>query len=174
MCKNKCCNNNRCNPCTPKLRYCGEELECIDVLRGDSFDEALSNINDVICNISTCNLSVELIPQNIEGTNFTLPQTVVSGGTAPYAYKWTLQQTGGNPATINPAYETLSTFPGVDGLNYPDGECSGSLSTGIPCRISYANIDTDFTHAMNYKLTVTDANGCKAFDYWTMYYVYTY
>lgn len=31
-------------------RYCGEDLDCIGVKKGDTYDSALANINEVVCN----------------------------------------------------------------------------------------------------------------------------
>lgn len=42
--------SKKCNKCEPKLRYCGEDLNCIGLSRGDTYDKALKNINEIICN----------------------------------------------------------------------------------------------------------------------------
>lgn len=159
-----CIPNKGCRK--PQDRYCGEDLECIGVTKGDTFSDALTKINDVVCNEGkSCNLFVEILPTD------TTPIINVNGGTPPYKYLWTLQQTGGTILEIvNPQ---SSSFPSIQ---ITSGQtCISPIPQGIPpCRISYVNIDTDPCHVMHYKLTVTDSLGCKSVDYWTQYIVLTY
>ena len=44
------CKKTDCNKCSPKTRYCGELLECLDVKKGDAFDGIVKKINDLLCN----------------------------------------------------------------------------------------------------------------------------
>lgn len=44
------CNKPDCNKCSSKSRYCGEELECLNVKKGESYDSIIKKINDLLCN----------------------------------------------------------------------------------------------------------------------------
>lgn len=158
-------------------RYCGEDLDCINVHKGDTYDSALANINEVVCeefSNSCANFNISLNPVHFgeypEYIN--IPEIVINGGEPPYSFNWTLQQTGGTSYIIgNDEAEDYQTLIGSMVI---EDECGGVVGQGIPCRISYANGITDVTHVWHFKLTVTDANGCTASDYWTHYHVNTH
>lgn len=46
---NKCKNTDPCKNCTPKQRYCGDELTCLGVVKGEKYDDIFKKINDIIC-----------------------------------------------------------------------------------------------------------------------------
>ena len=116
------------------------------------------------------NLYLSLDPVESEVEGIYMPEIVVTGGTAPYTYKWTLQQTGGTNAIItNPTADNFQDVFASTGLMNP---CNGPTSL-FPCRVAYVNeVNTDPTHAWHYKLEVTDSKGCKVKDYWTVYTAY--
>lgn len=58
---NNCCRKNICNVCTPKQRYCGEDLDCINVVKGDTYDTALQSINDILCDQNCCDPLLEQV-----------------------------------------------------------------------------------------------------------------
>lgn len=39
-----------CNKCKTKARYCGSNLECLDIKKGESYDSIIEKINDLLCN----------------------------------------------------------------------------------------------------------------------------
>jgi len=43
------CNKPSCNKCSPKTRYCGAMLDCLDVKKGDSYDSIIAKINTLLC-----------------------------------------------------------------------------------------------------------------------------
>lgn len=174
MGNNTCCKKDKCNTCTPKSRYCGDNLLCIDINKGDTYDSALVKINEIICNLGCFDFKVKFNPTHREEDPdyIFVPEIEVIGGQEPYQYNWTLQQTGGTSYIIgDPNAETYEDL--IDSMIL-DSECLDPILQDIPCRISYANSITDPTHVWHFKLEVTDANGCTATDYWTHYKVNIY
>ncbi len=191
MCQDKCNKCNQCNPCdnncrkqecgckfevdTACIRYTKKDLECLNLPKGTLLEDIIEAIDKKICQdveTDSCNgLYLSLNP--MESENYIkVPEIVLTGGTAPYTYKWSLQQTGGTSYTIGDTttsdYSTMLTS-----MQGTYGDCTGVMG-GVPCRASYMNGVTDPTHVWHFKLEVTDANGCKVKDYWTQYQVYTF
>ena len=46
--------SKECKPCSKfkvkDNRYCGDDLECIGVKKGDTYNTVLSKINEAVCN----------------------------------------------------------------------------------------------------------------------------
>lgn len=150
--------------------------ECEEEFKPSNLTELFQMLIDRSCNngeVEYNDLYLNLRPQESE-TYIKYPEVVVTGGTAPYAYKWTLQQTGGTVAEITNS-TTNDYFTMIGSLD------NGSRSCGIehmidgqpPCRISLANGSVDQTFAWHFKLEVTDSKGKKVRDYWTQYMVST-
>ena len=115
------------------------------VQKYDALELALQKIVDALCQF--CNLEIAITP----GTNVALT-AVVTGGTAPYTYKWSIAQAPFVGHTINGS-TTNSTL----------------LLDCIPANgIETPTID-NFVKITNVFLTVTDAAGCVN----TVYYYYS-
>ena len=136
------CNNNPCNPkdcgCTQVdcgckyyieslacIRHDGNDLGCIDVVKGDSLESILEKIHDVICNISgTDGLSAYdiAIENGFEGTvqewldslqgeqGIQGEDGLVGRGVAVF-----VQNTEPNQTDFDTAYGTVDGF-GVNGI----------------------------------------------------------
>lgn len=176
-CLSKTIKENKCNKKKPiktvkPFIYCGLPLECSGIESGDNLNTIIGKIDASICNGEDCSgFRIKLNPVHVSGyTN--IPEVQIVGGTAPYEFSWTLQQTGGTSYTIgNPSAENYNDL--INSMDL-DQECFGTSGSGVPCRISWANVETDPTHVWHFKLEVIDANGCVSVDYWTHYRVNTY
>lgn len=176
MCKQRDCGCGTKGGIKPTLKYCGSELPCTGIVKGDDYTTVLQKIDAVACSggevVDSCNglyLSLNPLPSE---TYIKVPEIVVTGGTAPYTYEWSLQQTGGTSYTIgNTTTDNYITM--LSSMTRTYDNCTGTQSE-VPCRVSYGNVVTDPTHAWHFKLEVTDANGCKVRDYWTHYQVFTF
>lgn len=43
------CKKPECNKCSPKSRYCGTYLECLDVKKGETYDSIIKKIDSLLC-----------------------------------------------------------------------------------------------------------------------------
>lgn len=72
------------------LKYCGIDLPCTGIKKGDDYSTVLQKIDNVACEGGgvSCNLDVDII----FNTNTITASSTVSGGTAPYTYEWKYPQ----------------------------------------------------------------------------------
>ena len=158
------------------VRYTKNDLSCTGHPKGSLLEDIIESVDKKLCEVvvseDRCNnLYLSLRPQD-SGTYSNFPEIVLSGGTPPYSYRWTMQQTGGTTFEIGDVY--AQSFGDLySSMTQVHGTCQGTQAGGIPCRISLANPGTDPTHAWHFKLEVTDAMGCRVRDYWTVYHVAT-
>ena len=142
-------------PCSEILdsacfQYEGDDIilcntDVVIVQKFDSLELALQKIINALCQV--CNLNINIIA----GTDIALT-AIVTGGTAPYTYDWSLAQAPFVGHTVNGS-TTNSTL----------------LLDCIPANgIETPTID-NFIKITNVFLTVTDATGCIS----TVYYYYS-
>lgn len=83
--------SNECKPCgkfkVKDNRYCGDDLECIGVKKGDSYNTVLSKINEAVCNgTGSGNLVFEDNPDCADSRGFIVMD--ISGETPEELYRF--------------------------------------------------------------------------------------
>jgi hypothetical protein len=175
-----------CFPC------CGSDDDCACLPEPPTDGGTYGISNGEWVNVNNNNLYVSIDPVNLQpefNEMYGVTQGFdvnVSGGVAPYTYKWTMQQSGGNFLRLT---DDSQQYPVIGAL--PDGSYtlkSSSINTHnntISLNYFSGNIgmlpssDVEDKYAgvvsvIHLKLVVTDSKGNKAKDYWTVYGYNTY
>jgi hypothetical protein len=118
------------------------EGNCIDLVAGTySIQQVYEAINDAICALKeggTCDCPCPMIV-SINGVTNNVLSCSVTGGVAPYSYQWVMQDNVNSIELTGSTTSTTATIvPGLFGVTY-----------------GYVGL---------VKLTITDADGCKASD----------
>lgn len=156
-CKKPCC-----NPICRAWTYEGEDLECINVKKGDSYDTVIAKVGQGFCDIpdpidNLIPLEVNIIvnaDQTGAPTNGIILTCNIEGGVAPLTYQWTVVEgpivghtiTG---ATTNTATLTARTDPGSPNKNravWKGSDPSSVAQTLVRLRVSDAVgiVDKDY------------------------------
>lgn len=123
-----------------KLNYCGEELPCINVVKGDTYKEIFKKINDAICEVIADEMY--LVSANLNGTDlvFTLNDgSVVTADLSDLSNMSQYTNTTSFPAVGSPSKIYLAKNTGKiywwTGTAY--SEITGNLALGITSTTAY-------------------------------------
>lgn len=175
----------------PTLKYCGSELPCTGIVKGDDYSTVLQKIDAVACSGGggdCCEgepLRLKIFGVDVPNQSplpyqtFNNFQVQVTGGFPPYSYEWSLQQSGGSMSTIvdktviypvvaysQSLYGTTTVGLYPDQLTNPTNNSSGSKTA------FKMTTDVGSLEALHLKLIVTDSKGNEAVDYWNTYFQY--
>lgn len=143
--KNLCCRKNICDPCVPKLRYCGNDLDCIDIVRGDTYDNALQNINQMLCdNVSGISYQFE-DNEDCRTNGFSVFQ--LNGDDREEIYSWCQDCCSEDVVIFNNLQNQLD-FNSLDG--FPMSDPPALIPNGIS---KFTPMDTPIQQIGNYVIS---------------------
>lgn len=145
------------------LKYCGADLPCTGIKKGDDYSTVLNKIDAAICDdeASSCslNVSIEFNTETVTATSS------VSGGTSPYTYEWKYPQNifrGGFGISNNTTANITLTV--TDPCDY--GEFSGCV---IVSGDGGGILQPSFYVPIYLTLKVKDVNGCIGYSSYMAY-----
>lgn len=158
----------KCNSCektgsiVKPWRYCGKDLECSGIIKGDDLNEVIKKLDEASCGGSTISCDFEV---DIEYDRFTdTLSTVKTGGTAPYTYKWSIKQSGFkyNTTLQNDTSDSPIIVKNICDYSEPNQQCFINMgaSSGNPSAFYQVFVT----------VKVKDANGCAAQDSYLIWY----
>lgn len=132
---NSCKKNQTCDKCAPKARYCGVDLTCLGVTKGESYDSILQKLNTLFCTEIEGTTYVFGDNELCESTGFTVTQ--VQGDVEEVIFEYCQECCG---------TEGLASIASLDNpMSFDESNDTGDTPFTLPFNIGSEISDTEIT-----------------------------